>query len=145
MLILVKPEHVLMEMIELAVLRIAGVLRIHPRDVHVEIFPGGRPSFTVDSMVAAGLSAQEIQSVIQGVWEQHIKPELAQRLWQVRSRRDGSAKENFPLKEEKAPQKAPTEAGTGQEKAAGKEGAPKAGWWKRFKRWWRRRGKGKAE
>jgi len=89
MIVLLNKERVIYEVVELARLKMAGIMRVEPRAVtaKIELKSGAlSPSFSVNPLAAKGLKPEQMREVMARVYN-NLKVELRSRLEGLEERR----------------------------------------------------------
>lgn len=106
MIFLLNNERVLSEVLELARLKISGILSVRPDEVlaELEVADGKlRPKFQLKLDNPGALEKEYIQKCMADVWLNLVKPELASRLMGLSEVRYGFQKKAAAEEQEEAP------------------------------------------
>jgi len=120
MIFLINEERVVAEVLELARLKISGILGVKPDDVEatVEVKDGRiRPNFNLRIASDKKFEVAFVQRTMAAVWQEEIKPELVARLRGLTEGRYGfeKAAPEKETAEEETSEEASAEEGSGSE------------------------------
>jgi hypothetical protein len=90
MMLLWNSHRILWESLQIAVTRMASVLKI-PRSaiaVRLDLSGGGglSPEFRIDVSAAHGVTDDDVRGVIEAVWVQELRPRMAEQLREMGER-----------------------------------------------------------